>query len=128
MSGIALELTRFSGRIMLCVQGVDDVRSTTAIPGVNPAADGGARPQNSRVSSASPRYPSSTGRGQAAIDSGKPLTCEEGLTTAQREELVSLRRQRWNETYWQRLLRGLRIAAMRIQRSLRTRDCKPGPD
>ncbi len=31
--------------------------------------------------------------GQAVIDSGKPLPGKEGLTTAEREELVRLRRQ-----------------------------------
>lgn len=31
--------------------------------------------------------------GQAAIDDGKPLPGKEGLTTAEREELVRLRRQ-----------------------------------
>ena len=31
--------------------------------------------------------------GQAAIDEGKPLPGKEGLTTAEREELVRLRRQ-----------------------------------
>lgn len=31
--------------------------------------------------------------GQAAIDSGKPLPCKEGLSTAEREELSRLRRQ-----------------------------------
>lgn len=31
--------------------------------------------------------------GQAAIDSGRPLPGKEGLSTAEREELVRLRRQ-----------------------------------
>ena len=33
------------------------------------------------------------GVGQAAIENGKPLLGKEGLTTAEREELVRLRRQ-----------------------------------
>jgi transposase len=33
------------------------------------------------------------GVGQAAIDDGKPLPGKEGLSTAEREELVRLRRQ-----------------------------------
>jgi Plasmid pRiA4b ORF-3-like protein len=35
-----LELTRFRGHIMLCVQGVTNVQSTTAVPGGVPPADG----------------------------------------------------------------------------------------
>jgi hypothetical protein len=35
-----LELTRFRGHIILCVQGVANVQSTTAIPGGIPTADG----------------------------------------------------------------------------------------
>lgn len=34
-----LELTRFSGHIMLCVQGVEDVQSQTAVPGGIPSTD-----------------------------------------------------------------------------------------
>ena len=35
-----VELTRFRGHIILCVQGVANVQSTTAIPGGIPTADG----------------------------------------------------------------------------------------
>lgn len=38
----ALELTRFRGHIILCVQGVANVKSTTAVPGGIPPADGRA--------------------------------------------------------------------------------------
>jgi hypothetical protein len=39
---VALELTRFRGHIILCVQGVANVQSTTAVPGAIPPADGRA--------------------------------------------------------------------------------------
>ena len=37
-----MELTRFRGHIILCVQGVANVKSTTAVPGGIPPADGRA--------------------------------------------------------------------------------------
>lgn len=68
--------------------------------------------------------------GQAAIDESKPLPGKEGLTTAEREELCacagSCARSRWSATSWQRLRPGLPAAAMRLQRSLRTRDGESG--
>ena len=39
---VRLELTRFRGHIILCVQGVANVKSTTAVPGGIPPADGRA--------------------------------------------------------------------------------------
>ena len=39
---VLLELTRFRGHIILCVQGVANVKSTTAVPGGIPPADGRA--------------------------------------------------------------------------------------
>ena len=64
-------MTRIRGHIILCVQGVANVQSTTAVT---------AQSITNWV-------------GQAAIDEGKPLPGKEGLTTAEREELVRLRRQ-----------------------------------
>lgn len=39
---LELELTRFRGHIILCVQGVANVQSTTAVTGGIPPADGRA--------------------------------------------------------------------------------------
>ncbi len=74
------------------------MQSQTAVPGGVPSANGRARfelvghRRSSRASSTSPHSPSPT-VGEAAIDRGKPLPGKEGLTTAEREELVRLRRQ-----------------------------------
>ncbi len=53
----------------------------------------GAHPRSSLVSSVSRPRPLTNWVGQAAIDDGKPLLGKEGLTTAERQELVRLRRQ-----------------------------------
>ena len=63
-----LELTRFRGHIIVCVSKLSGEFGVTAQSITN------------RVD-------------QAAIDEGKPLPGMEGLTTAEREELVRLRRQ-----------------------------------
>lgn len=56
--------------------------------------------------------------GQAVIDDGKSLLGKEGLTPSDRS--------RWSATPLQWLWPDLPVAAIRLQRSLRTCDAKPG--
>jgi transposase len=92
-----MELTRFCGHIMLCVQGVEDVQSQTTVSGGIPSTNSRARARRTHAELS--REFGVTAQsitnwvGQAAIDNGKPLPGKEGLTTAEREELVRLRRQ-----------------------------------
>lgn len=92
---LSLELTRFRGHIMLCVQGVANVQSTTAVPSGIPPAGGrvGRSPAQLSREFGVTSQSITNWVGQAAIDDGKPLPDKEGLTTAEREELVRLRRQ-----------------------------------
>jgi hypothetical protein len=77
---VEFELTRFSGHFMPCVQGFEDVQSQTAT-------------LDQAVSTILTRCCRAHSGRQSSIDIGKPLPFKEGLTTAEREELVSLRRQ-----------------------------------
>ena len=83
---------------MLCVQGVANVQSQTPVPGGVPSADGRARASWSLTNGAIARVQRHHAVhhqrvGQTAFYSGKLLPGKEGLTSAEREEFVRLRRQ-----------------------------------
>ena len=92
-------MTWFRGPTILCVQGVANAQSMTAIPCGIPTADGQACASRPLTSTALSREFGGTAQsitnwvGQATIDSGKPLPSREGLITVEREELMRLRRQ-----------------------------------
>jgi transposase len=90
-----VQLTRVRGHIILCVQGVANVQSQTAVPGGVQTADGRAGESRAHTGEFSREFNVTAQSitnwvGQAA---GKPLPGKEGLSTAEREELSRLRRQ-----------------------------------
>jgi transposase len=93
-----MELTRFSGHLILCFEGVHDAQKPTAVPTRISGANGRAREGRRNPAELAREFRCSVQTirnwvGQAAADAVKPRGSREVLPTAEREELAHLRRQ-----------------------------------